>query len=157
MKSSQFKEYLQRISELVFLKPDGNIVSKHFHVTEIGQIDKRFIDCGGMMRNESVISIQLWESVDIWHRLEPQKLLKIIELSEKKLNVEDVEIEVEYQGATIQKFGLAFENSQFLLTIKNTTCLASNSCGIPVEKVKKNLSELKSQSAVCCSTEASCC
>ena len=155
MKVSQLKTHLSTVSEIVFLKPDGNAIPKHFHITEIGQINKKFIDCGGTIRDESIISMQLWESVDVWHRLEPSKLLNIISLSERKLGIEDLEIEVEYQGETIGKFGLGFENYQFLLLAKNTTCLANDSCGIPVEKVKRNLNELTPQS--CCGEKEGCC
>src|SRR5690554_4988855 len=46
---------------------------------------------------------------DYDHRLHPEKLLSIIELSEKVLELKDQEIEVEYQGQTIEKFALEFD------------------------------------------------
>ena len=52
-------------------------------------------------------------------------------LSEKILGSEDLDIEVEYQQATIGKFGLAFDGTDFLLTPKQTACLAQDACGIP--------------------------
>ena len=52
-------------------------------------------------------------------------------MSEKVLGLEDLKIEVEYQGETIGKFGLDFDGVNFLLTTKQTDCLARESCGIP--------------------------
>ena len=87
--------------------------------------------------------------------MHPEKLLKIIELSEKTLAIDNNEIEVEYQGTTIQKFGLDFDGNQFLLTTKQTDCLAKDACGIPAEKPKVRLSEMSAQS--CCSPKSGCC
>jgi hypothetical protein len=48
----------------------------------------------------------------------PIKLLNIIKLSEEKLQMDDLEIEVEYQGSTIEKYGLDFNGKNFVLTCK---------------------------------------
>ena len=128
---------------------------KHFHVTEVGKITKHFIDCGGSIRNEEVISFQLWNTDDYDHRLHPEKLLNIIVLSEKILGLEDLEIEVEYQAETIGKFGLDFDGKNFLLTSKQTDCLAKDKCDIPVEKQKVKLSALNDDP--CCSPDGNCC
>ena len=70
-------------------------------------------------------------------RLHPEKLVHIIELSEDKLQIPDLEIEVEYQMKdTIGKFDLDFDGTNFLLISKLTDCLAKDKCGIPAEKPK---------------------
>jgi hypothetical protein len=155
MKLSEIKEILQTIDSVVFQLPKGSFVSEHFHVTEVGQITKQFIDCGGTMRNEKTVNFQLWEAGDYDHRLGAEKLLKIIELSEKLLQIENNEIEVEYQGETIGKYGLDFNGQHFVLTSKTTNCLALDSCGIPPEKMKVNLGELKPNNA--CTPGGGCC
>ncbi|MGX7836089.1 DUF6428 family protein, partial [Campylobacter fetus subsp. venerealis] len=66
----------------------------------------------------------------------------IIELSEKVLELEDLEVEVEYQAETIGKFGLDFDGINFLLTSKQTDCLAKDKCGIPQEKQKISLADI---------------
>jgi hypothetical protein len=154
---SEFTKHLETLSEVNFQKPDGTEVPKHFHITEVGQISKKFIDCGGTIREEKLITMQLWESIDVWHRLEPKKLNSIIELSKTKLSIEDLEIEIEYQGDTIGKYGLGIENGIFKLESKKTDCLASDSCGIPIEKIKPNLSELGKKVESCCSPNGGCC
>ena len=155
MKLSQVKAILKDVKTISFQLPDNSLVPSHFHVTEVGEITKRFIDCGGTVRKETVVNFQLWNANDYDHRLHPEKLLKIIELSEKTLAIDNNEIEVEYQGTTIQKFGLDFDGNQFLLTTKQTDCLAKDACGIPAEKPKVRLSEMSAQS--CCSPKSGCC
>lgn len=155
MKLSEVKLILKELKTIGFQLPNGNLVPKHFHVTEVGKISKHFIDCGGTVRNEEVTNFQLWNANDYDHRLHPEKLLSIIELSEKVLKIEDLEIEVEYQGDTIGKFGLDFDGKNFLLTTKQTDCLAQNKCGIPTEKQKVKLSDLNKAS--CCAPNSNCC
>jgi len=119
----------------------------------VGIITKHFIDCGGTIRNEKVANFQLWDSNDYDHRLKPAKLLDIIKLSEEALNIEDMEIEVEYQSNTIGRYDLGFDNNAFILHSKRTACLASASCGTPKEK-KLSLSELKLNE---CKPDNGCC
>jgi hypothetical protein len=157
MKLSELKKQLPNVTELTFVLPNGTTVPQHFHVTEVGQVSKHFIDCGGTVRNEKAVSFQLWEAGDTDHRLEPSKLMNIINLSEKVLGVEDAEIEVEYQSSTIGKYGLEFNGNNFILTAKQTACLASDSCGIPAEKKKVSLSELQNEKQACCAPNSKCC
>lgn len=157
MKLSVFKEHLNQVESLNFVLENGEKVPAHFHVTEVGQIQKHFIDCGGTERKEMTVNFQLWTSVDIDHRLQAKKLKDIIQLSEEKLGLQDGEIEVEYQMETIGKFGLEFKDKTFVLTSKLTNCLAPEKCGLPsFEKQKVQLSELKNQSS-CCTPESGCC
>lgn len=127
---SEIKNHLETLNQIAFQLPNGELVPRHFHVTEVGKITKNFIDCGGVLRKEEVVNFQLWEADDYDHRLHPQKLLGIIELSEKVLNLKNAPIEVEYQGETIGKFGLDFDGENFLLTNTKTDCLAKDKCGI---------------------------
>lgn len=157
MKLSEIKQNLHNLETIAFQLPNGELVPNHFHVTEIGKITKHFIDCGGVIRTEEKVNFQLWEAYDYDHRLHPEKLIHIIELSEEKLNIPDLEIEVEYQMKdTIGKYDLDFNGTNFLLTSKETTCLANDHCGIPPEKMKVSLKDLQSKSS-CCSPNSGCC
>lgn len=153
MKLSEIKSSLKNLETIAFQLPNGELVPNHFHVTEIGKITKNFIDCGGTVRKEEVVNFQLWDADDYDHRLHPEKLVNIIQLSEKILEIGDLEIEVEYQGTTIQKFGLDFDGKNFLLTTKQTDCLARNKCEIPAKK--EAVTVLDSES--CCSPTSGCC
>ena len=155
MKLSQIKAQLTQLDKIAFQLPNGDLVPNHFHVTEVGKITKHFIDCGGTERKEEVANFQLWNANDYDHRLHPSKLLNIIELSEKILEIGDLEVEVEYQADTIRKSGLDFDGNNFLLTSKQTDCLAKDQCGIPTEKPKMKLSDI--QTATSCAPDSGCC
>lgn len=155
MKLSQFKQHLSELEALHFVLPSGEAVPRHFHVTEIGAIEKHFIDCGGTIRSESKVNFQLWTAEDVDHRLQALKLRDIIALSEEKLGLKDHEIEVEYQGETIGKYGLEFKEGIFHLSGTQTDCLAKDQCGIPVEKPRLKLSELTKSTS--CAPGSGCC
>lgn len=155
MKLEEVKSALSKLNTIAFKLPNGNLVPNHFHVTEVGKITKQFIDCGGTVRNEEVVNFQLWNADDYDHRLHPEKLVHIIELSQKTLGIGNLEVEVEYQGQTIEKFALDFDGTNFLLTTKQTDCLAKDNCGIPTEKPKVKLSEL--QNTQTCTPGSGCC
>ncbi|MGB3949041.1 MAG: DUF6428 family protein [Bacteroidia bacterium] len=157
MKLSEFKKQLNEVSELNFVLPNGNKVPTHFHITEVGQVTKHFIDCGGTIRNEKLVNFQLWEANDFDHKLAPEKLKEIIALSENKIGIEDAEIEVEYQSETIGKYGIEYNGRDFNLVNKFTNCLASDKCGIPEEKLKLNLAELQSKKQGSCTPNGGCC
>lgn len=148
MKLSTFKEHLNSVNSLTFILPNGGFVPQHFHITEVGQIHKKFIDCGGTIREEMKISFQLWENGEDLHRLAPDKLMKIISLSEAKLSLIDAEIEVEYQNQSIGLYGLEFAEGNFLLTSKNTACLAIDSCG--------NKNDVGQKANACCGPNKKC-
>tara|TARA_B100000900_G_C20550494_1_gene704542 strand:- start:1085 stop:1531 length:447 start_codon:yes stop_codon:yes gene_type:complete len=148
MKINDVKEKLNKLESIKFILPNGDVIPEHFHVTEIGILTKNFIDCGGTIREDKVANFQLWTSEDFDHRLAPQKFLDIIILSEQKLNLENLEIEVEYQSDTVAKFGLSFDGTHFLLTNKKTDCLDKNKCGID-EPIYEDTSSCDSKSKCC--------
>jgi len=155
---SEIKSILNQSSTIAFELPNGELVPSHFHVTEVGKVTKHFIDCGGTIRHEEVVNFQLWDSVDYDHRLHPEKLVDIIELSQNKLGIGDLEIEVEYQANTIEKFGLSYNGSHFVLTTKQTDCLAKDNCGVPQHKKKVILAELQMMTtAQTCAPGSGCC
>lgn len=157
MKLSELENELIGLTSITILKPNGGFVPNHFHVTEIGLLDKKYIDCGGTLRTERKIGFQLWEADDFDHRLTPEKLLSIITLSKEKLDLPDEEIEVEYQGETIGNYGLDFDGHYFHLRSTVTDCLAPDKCGVPVKK-KVSLRDLSASSTNSgCTPGSGCC
>ncbi|PBQ33214.1 hypothetical protein CNR22_16005 [Sphingobacteriaceae bacterium] len=157
MKLSEIKNHLNTVETVNFQLPDGSFVPEHFHVTEVGIVDKHFIDCGGTVRREKAANFQLWNANDTEHRLKPAKLQNIIALSEKVLGMENLDIEVEYQSDTIGKYGLDYDGKNFQLTLKNTACLASDACGVRGQKQKAKLSDLGETKQSCCTPGGGCC
>lgn len=153
MTLTEIREILNGSDTIAFQLPDSTLVPSHFHVTEVGKISKDFIDCGGKRRQEEVISMQLWDSNDYDHRLHPEKLLHIIELSDRVLALGDLPIEVEYQGSTIGKYSLGYSGGNFQLLTKETACLANDACGIPIATQMVE----SSAEGGCCSPESGCC
>ena len=146
MKLSKIKELLSTIETVSFRLENKQLVPPNFHVTEIGIIVKKFIDCGGVVRSENVINFQLWHAEDFDHRLKPKRLLDIISLAETTLVLTDQEIEVEYQSETIGKYDLGFNGTDFLLLNKKTACLAIDQCGI---SITENIVSIKNSQNNC--------
>lgn len=158
MKLSEVKLALENLQIVNFQLPSGELVPAHFHVTEVGETIKHFIDCGGNVRHEKVANFQLWEANDYAHRLKPDKLKNIISLSERTLGLGDLEVEVEYQSTTIGKYDLDFDGQNFVLVNKFTNCLAQDKCGIPQEKLKVRLADISLDKAVSsCKPGSGCC
>ena len=124
-------------------------VPNHFHITEVGVTTKNFVDCGGTVRSETYATMQLWVADDKEHRLEPNKLLSIIQLSEKLFKQQDLDVEIEYQSETIGRYGLDHNGETFNLTAKHTDCLAKDNCGIPAY--------ISLQQSSTCTTGGGCC
>lgn len=157
MHLQELKQALKGIEQVNFRLPNGEYVPAHFHLTELGKISKHFIDCGGTERKEESASLQLWYAEDYDHRLSSDKFVNIIEMAEKALNINNPPVEIEYQSDTIAKYGLGFDGKDFILLKKQTTCLAMDKCGIPVEKEKLSLSSLKPKAQNNCTPGGGCC
>jgi hypothetical protein len=158
MKLSEIKSTLSNLEEVKFQLPNAEFVPEHFHVTEVGIITRNFIDCGGTMRNEKSVNFQLWEAGDYDHRIGAKKLHDIIILSEDELGIdENLEVEVEYQGATIGKYQIDFNGEHFVLLNTQTDCLAKDKCGIPTSKAKVQLADVSVSGANACEPGGGCC
>jgi len=150
---SAFKQTLSELDTLNFQLPNGLFVPAHFHITEVGNIMRNFIDCGGVRRQENKINLQLWVDSDTDHRLKPTNLLNILRLAEKQLGKSNVEVEVEYQQSTIGRYKLAFDGAVFQLINTQTACLAPDQCGIPQKKPRVRLTA----SGLSCNPNSDCC
>ncbi len=80
------KKVLQNIDTIEFLLPKNTKIPAHFHITEMGLITKKFIDCGNTIREEKLISFQIWFASDLDHRLKAEKVLKIIDASKSVID-----------------------------------------------------------------------
>lgn len=156
MKISQFKSALQLAkpeNNPQFLQINGLPVSAHYHITEIGLILKNYVDCGGVVRQERKASMQLWLANDTDHRLSAAKLLGVIEKSEQLFGLKDEELEIEFQGQTIETYGLSAQDFGFQFTAKRTTCLAPDHCGISNEQLP---SDIKKKNTACAPNSGCC-
>lgn len=157
MKFIEFITALKGMQSLTFRMPTGETIPAHFHITEAGVVTKNYIDCGGTKRAESKVVFQIWVANDTDHRLKAEKLLDIVELAEAIHGYQDLEVEFEYQGETICKYGIQNSLGQFLFVNKFTDCLAKDQCGIPEYKIKKSLVELTPSNGSTCKPGGGCC
>ena len=138
MKLHELKSILEAQPEKFprFILPDGDRVPAHFHVTEVGHVQKNFIDCGGTIRKNEAAVLQLWvNDGDQDHRLNAGKFASILSLGERVLPHNDFDVEVEWDCCVtsqypIQNFETIGSHIDFALATKHTDCLAKEKCGI---------------------------
>jgi hypothetical protein len=135
---------IKRLMEILESNPDSNIsirlpsedcVPAHFHITEVGRVQKTFIDCGGTYREIVSCVLQVWTAHDIEHRLLAGKLATILRLAENMLHPESLPVEIEYGNEVMSHYFLKeIENTPnglvFVLEGKKTECLAPDKCGV---------------------------
>jgi len=154
MTLGDFRTLLDHLEALNFVDATGQGVPAHFHITEVGQLDRFFIDCGGTVRRSSKVNFQMYIDTDVDHRLAVDKLKGIIDASVQQLGLNtSLELQVEYQGTSIESYGLNYSAGQFSLVPKQTDCLAKDKCGIPEKPAKKKV--VLGQSA--CAPGSGCC
>jgi hypothetical protein len=118
---------------LRFLLPDGGFIPIHAHITEVGRVDKTFLDCGATVRKVSTLCLQSWVADDVDHRLPAAKLADIIDRAAPILGDEDLDVEIEYEEGFISQFPIESAKQQgdlivFTLGSKHTDCLAKEIC-----------------------------
>ncbi len=120
---------------LHIMLPNGEFVPEHFHITEVGRVQKNFIDCGGTNRESLSCSLQVWTTHDFEHRLVAGKLAKIMKLGDKVLGPDNLRVDVEYGVDVASNYHLADvevtpKGLLLVLVGKQTDCLAKDKCGV---------------------------
>lgn len=112
---------------------DGEPIEAHFHVTEVGRVQRDFVDCGGTLRRVVTCLLQTWVGEDTEHRITAGKLLKAFAHASPILGNEDLPVEFEYEACNVVQLVLAEvrpEADRFVLQLgkKHTDCLAKELC-----------------------------
>ncbi len=152
MKLNELRDLLDNNRDKQFLLqlPDQNHVPVSFHITEVGQVDKKFIDCGGKIHFCQTCQIQAWVGEDSDHRLNAGKLADILRIARKVVTNDQLELEVEYEDKLISQYTV----SESVVTIdavilqlasKHTDCLAKEICNLPT-----------ASGSSCCGTTGCC-
>jgi hypothetical protein len=133
-----------------FVLPDGDSIPPHAHVTEVGHVVKNFIDCGGVMGKSETVLLQTHVGQDTEHRLKSDRFAKILQLGERVLPHDQLEVEVEYDCCVVAQYPivdvkLAGEHLDVVLDKRRTQCLAQ-------ERRKE-----ASADACCASAASACC
>lgn len=138
MKLSELKFLLRESADALprFILPDGDVIPAHFHITEIGHIAKRFVDCGGTLHDTTdTCLLQTYVADDVDHRLTAGVMAKILDLGQRVLPHDDLEVEVEYDCCVVAQYPIAAAqvngaHLDFQLGSKHTDCLAKAKCRI---------------------------
>ncbi|CAN5695129.1 DUF6428 family protein [soil metagenome] len=133
--------------------PDGSPVPVSFHVTEVGRVQKTFIDCGGTLREVMVCQLQVWVGDDVDHRIEARKAAAILEKAKVFLPDETIPVEIEYEDKVISQYTIdgydsGVDSVILRLSHKHTECLAPELCNLPVMRSSKETS--------CCGSSGCC-
>lgn len=138
MKLSELKSLLTEHSDRFFRirLPDGGAVPVSFHVTEVGRMDKTFIDCGGTLRETKACQLQVWVGEDYEHRIETGKMASILDKAKSILPDDTVPVEIEYEDRVISQYTISGhevldDSVVLILAHKHTECLAPELCGLP--------------------------
>ena len=133
--------------------PDGDAIPAHYHITEVGHVAKRFIDCGGKVHEKyDRCVLQTWVADDVDHRLDAETFAKILDLGKAVLPSDDLEVEVEYDCCVtaqypIREVHFSGETLDIQLAAKHTNCLARERCGLNGESCED---ETEPVGAGCC-------
>lgn len=135
MNTSEFLAHLRlhAAKRLAFVLPDGGFIPAHFHITEVGHVTKRFIDCGGTRRTLETCLLQTWVHEDVDHRLIAGKLASIFDKAGDLLPHHDLPVEIEYEDYVVAQFPVESAEIMdglltFRLGLKHTDCLARGIC-----------------------------
>lgn len=141
-------------SSLYLNLPNGDLIPAHYHITEVGRVQKDFIDCGGTRRSTTACVLQAWVAKDTEHRLETGKLARIIDMAAPLLEDRDLPVEIEYEDDLVSQFPISYaefkpDGLHLYLTTKHTDCLARERCGVAVVSHEND-------NTSCCTTSGCC-
>jgi hypothetical protein len=117
---------------------DGEPIEAHFHVTEVGRVQKDFVDCGGTVRRVTSCLLQTWVGDDTDHRITAGKLLKALAAAAPVLRGEDLPVELEYEACNVVQLRVVSVRRDAAALVvqlgkKHTDCLAKELC-VPAAK-----------------------
>lgn len=138
MTLNQFKTLLLEHADKAFqlTLPAGDAVPFSFHITEVGRVQKSFIDCGGTLHHTETCHLQAWVGADEDHRIASGKLAGILRKAGPLLPSDDIPVEIEYEQEVLTQYPVAraevtSEAVVLHLQAKHTDCLAKELCGVP--------------------------
>ncbi len=153
MNTTEFTSLLSAFGDkpVRFLLPDGGRIPDHAHITEVGRVDREFLDCGGERRKTSFCCLQAWVADDTEHRLPARKLAAIIGRALDPLGLASLPVEIEYEDGVISQFPVVSVGAGDMVTVhlgtKHTDCLAKEVCLPPAA----------GSAAECCAPGSNCC
>ncbi len=106
-----------------FVLPDGDHIPAHAHVTEVGHVVKNFIDCGGVTGKEEKVLLQTHVGNDTEHGLRSDRFSKILQLGERVLPNDELNVEVEHDCCVVAQYPISEINEK--VSIWTLSCSAA--------------------------------
>lgn len=136
-----------------FILPNGDYIPAHAHVTEIGHVVKNFIDCGGAMGKSETVLLQTHVGHDTDHRLKSDRFAKILQLGERVLPHNQLEVEIEYDCCVVAQYPVAEvkpagNHLDVILGKRRTQCLAQE---------RRKAAAAETEEACCANAATACC
>ena len=163
----EFKALLHQNRDRLFqvVLPHGDAVPISFHITEVGRVEKTFLDCGGKVHTRKTAQLQVWVGPDEDHRIQAGKMADILDKSGAIVPDDTLPLELEYEreDGFVSQFPVAsFEVSKsavlLRLGVRHTECLAPELCLVPAsESAPKSISLALAPSNGCGCGPAGCC
>ena len=132
MKFSDLRAVLEKHPTTLprFVLPSGEFIPAHAHLTEVGYVAKNFIDCGGVTGRSEAVVLQTHVGQDTEHRLRSERFGKILQLGERVLPHDQLEVEVEYDCCVVAQYPISEvkatnEYLDLILGKRRTRCLAN--------------------------------
>jgi hypothetical protein len=121
--------------------PDASSVPMSFHITEVGRVQKTFLDCGGQLRERTTCQLQVWVGEDFEHRIETGKMAGILAKAVALLPDDSVSVEIEYEDRVISQYTIEtheLTDDAVILNLahKHTECLAPELCGLQMPDLR---------------------
>jgi hypothetical protein len=150
MKLKTLKETLRKHSGSFprFVLPDGGFIPRHAHLTEIGHVVKKLVDCGGQTGAEEKALLQTHVGNDTEHRLRSDRFANILELGGRILPNDQLDVEVEYDCCVVSQYPISEirregEHLDIILQRGRTQCRARQ--------------RREATNEACCGASAACC
>ena len=140
MTLQEFKSLLQDNRGKLFqvVLPTGDAVPVSFHITEVGRVEKTFVDCGGKLHTRKTAQLQVWVGPDEDHRIQAGKMADILDRSVEIVPDDTLPLELEYEMENgfvsqlpVAGFSTSDEAVVLELGVRHTECLAPELCIVP--------------------------
>ena len=106
MKLNELRRLLDRHPTALprFVLPTGDSIPAHTHITEVGHLDRNFVDCGGVTGKEEKLVLQTHVGDDTDHRLRANRFAKILQLRNSLLPNSDLDVEIEFDCCVVSQY-----------------------------------------------------
>lgn len=136
-----------------FVLPDGNRIPSHAHITEVGHVVKNLIDCGGVIGRSETVLLQAHVGRDTEHRLRSDRFARILQLAERIVPHDQLDVEVEYDCCVVAQYPVLETRTtgahlEIVLGQRKTQCLAQE---------RRKAATPETAGGCCATAAATCC